>query len=134
MADNIAGAIVIGAGLSGLQAALDLNAAGKNAVVLEARARVGGKTHSCERPDGKGIQELGAAWVNDTNQSHVWEYCKQFQLTPVVQNIVGSVACEDLDGRCHAFPFGELPKVSFESCMAVVILISSSSVRLTLRI
>jgi monoamine oxidase len=113
MAGEPADAIIVGAGLSGLQSALDLHAAGKNFIVLEARDRVGGKTYSCARPDGKGIQELGAAWVNDSNQSHVWEYCKQFQLTPLVQNIVGSVACEDGGGQCHMFPFGELPKVSF---------------------
>ena len=113
MAEEPADVIIVGAGLSGLQTALDLHAAGKHVIILEARDRVGGKTYSCSRPDGKGIQELGAAWVNDTNQSHMWEYCKRFQLTPVKQNIVGSVACEDADGECHMFPFGELPKVSY---------------------
>jgi phytoene dehydrogenase-like protein len=113
MAETVVDTLIVGAGLSGLQAALDLHAAGKHVVLIEARDRVGGKTNSCERPDGKGIQELGAAWVNDTNQSHVWEYCKRFQLTPVVQNIEGSVACEDTEGRCHTFPFGELPRVGW---------------------
>ncbi|KAH7134533.1 monoamine oxidase [Dactylonectria estremocensis] len=109
MAD-IADAVVVGAGLSGLQAALDLQKAGLSVVILEARDRVGGKTHSVQRPDGKGVQEMGAAWLNDTNQSHVWSYCQQFGLTPVVQNIVGLVASEDSNGDCHMFPFGEMPK------------------------
>lgn len=134
MAGEVADAIIVGAGLSGLQTALDLNAAGKKVVVLEARERVGGKTYSCERPDGKDIQELGAAWVNNTNQSHVWEYCKKFQLTPVVQNIVGSIACEDTNGQCHNFPFGELPRVGIAIPTAIPMLISSSSARSTLRI
>ncbi|ETN46280.1 uncharacterized protein HMPREF1541_00464 [Cyphellophora europaea CBS 101466] len=103
-------AIVVGAGLSGLQAALDLQKAGRSFLVLEARDRVGGKTRSVQRPDGKGVQELGAAWVNDTNQSLVWSYCQQFGLTSVVQNINGSVACEDEEGNCHLFPFGEMPR------------------------
>lgn len=101
--------IIIGAGLSGLQAALDLHSARRSFLVLEARSRVGGKTNSVERTDGRGIQELGAAWLNDTNQSHVWDYVKHFGLTPVVQNIDGLVAAEDADGKCHMFPFGELP-------------------------
>lgn len=104
--------VVVGGGLSGLQAALDIHRAGHSVVVLEARDRVGGKTHSIQRPDGKGIQEIGAAWLNDTNQSHVWKYVKQFGLTPVVQDIKGSVASEDENGECHFFPFGQLPKVS----------------------
>lgn len=111
MNQTVVDTLIIGAGLSGLQAALDLHAAGKRLILLEARDRIGGKTHSYDRADGKGIQELGAAWVNDTNQSHVWEYCKRFGLRPVVQNIDGQVACEDTDGQCHMFPFGELPKV-----------------------
>lgn len=115
MAEEAVDVCVVGAGLSGLQSALDLHAAGKHVVVLEARDRVGGKTYSRERPDGKGIQELGAAWVNDTNQSLIWEYCKNFKLTPVVQNITGSIACQDTDGNCHLFTFGELPKVIFET-------------------
>jgi monoamine oxidase len=110
MAD-IVDVIIIGAGLSGLQAALDLHEAGCSIVVLEARDRVGGKTNSVQREDGKGIQEIGAAWLNDTNQSHVWKYVLKFGLTPVIQNIEGLVASEDADGNCHMFPFGELPRV-----------------------
>ncbi|CAI6099638.1 unnamed protein product [Clonostachys chloroleuca] len=108
MAD-ILDVIVIGAGLSGLQAAIDIQDSGRPFVVLEARDRVGGKTNSMDRPDGKGRQELGAAWLNDTNQSHVWAWAKKFNLTPVFQNTQGSVASEDENGNCHLFPFNGLP-------------------------
>lgn len=103
---------IIGAGLSGLQAALDIQKSGRSCVILEARNRVGGKTLSTPRPDGKGLQELGPAWVNDTNQSHIWAYCEQFGLSPVVQNVKGKVAFEDTDGKTHMFPYGDLPNVS----------------------
>lgn len=105
--------IIVGAGLSGLEAAIQLQKAGRSFTILEARDRVGGKIWSVQRPDGKGVQEIGAAWINDSNQSHIWQYCKAFNLTPVVQNVEGSVASEDQDGNCHFFPFGGLPDVSF---------------------
>ncbi|KAI1848468.1 hypothetical protein JX265_008750 [Neoarthrinium moseri] len=101
--------LIIGAGLSGLQAALDVHDAGHSFTIIEARDRVGGKTYSVSRPDGKGLQEMGAAWTNDTNQSMYWSYCQKFGLTPVVQNIKGTVACEDTDGKCHHFNYGGLP-------------------------
>ncbi|PNS21537.1 hypothetical protein CAC42_896 [Sphaceloma murrayae] len=103
-------ALVIGAGLSGLQTALDIHRQGRSVIILEARDRVGGKTWSVPRLDGLGIQESGAAWINDTNQSHVWGYCQRFGLSTVVQNVQGQVACEDERGNCHFFPFGELPR------------------------
>lgn len=111
MKDSIFDVIIVGAGLSGLQAGLDLHEAGRSIIILEARDRVGGKTNSVQREDGKGMIELGAAWLNDSNQSHVWSYVQKFRLTPVLQNIEGSVASEDADGNCHMFPFGELPRV-----------------------
>ncbi|KAF4548380.1 Flavin containing amine oxidoreductase-like protein 3 [Elsinoe fawcettii] len=107
---KVVDAVIIGAGLSGLQAAVDLQEAGRSFIILEARDRIGGKTWSVPRKDGKGLQESGAAWINDTNQSHVWQWVQRFGLSTVVQNVTGDVACEDEEGNCHFFPFGGLPK------------------------
>lgn len=52
--------IVVGAGTAGLVAADALTRAGKTAIVLEARDRVGGRAHSIETPHGP--VELGATW------------------------------------------------------------------------
>src|SRR5918998_583274 len=57
-----ADAVVVGAGLAGLTAARDLDAAGVSVVVLEARDRVGGRT--LNEPIGGGkVVEVGGQWV-----------------------------------------------------------------------
>lgn len=99
--------VVVGAGLSGLQAAYDLQKAGLRTVVLEARDRVGGKTWTVQTANGKGAIDLGGTWINDTNQSKMWELGQKFGMEYIVQNIKGDCTLQD-HGR---FPFGELPPV-----------------------
>jgi monoamine oxidase len=54
--------VVVGAGLAGLTAARDLQAAGRSVVVLEARDRVGGRLLNHTFGDGT-IVELGGQWI-----------------------------------------------------------------------
>lgn len=56
--------IVIGAGASGLMAALQLSRAGKKVQVLEARERVGGRIHTVPSATGAGVIELGAEFIH----------------------------------------------------------------------
>jgi monoamine oxidase len=58
---------VVGAGLAGLTAARRLIEAGLEAVVLEARDRVGGRTLNHEIGDGK-VVEVGGQWVGPTQR------------------------------------------------------------------
>lgn len=107
--------VVIGAGLSGLKAAIDVQAAGLSCVVLEARDRVGGKTWSIHS-EGKAVGvDVGAAWINDTNQSKIWELTKRLGLKTVIQNTEGSVIQEDLDGSTSLYPYGGVPEVRDQS-------------------
>ena len=97
--------VVVGAGLSGLQAAHDIQKSGRSCIILEARDRIGGKTHSISQAHGRGIIEAGAAWINDTNQSEV------SSLDLVVQNTVGDSILHDPGSTSHRFPNGQLPQV-----------------------
>lgn len=106
--------VVVGAGLSGLQAAVNVQEAGYDCVVVEARDRVGGKTLSRDIACGK--QDVGAAWINDTNQSKMWELVKKFGLETVEQNTNGECVFQDpADGKFSTFPYGGIPQRSAES-------------------
>lgn len=104
--------VVIGAGLSGLQAALGLQAEGLSILVVEARSRVGGKSWSVPLASGRGCVELGGAWINDTNQHRMFSYAQRFGLELVKQNVDGDCVMDGIGGALHRFPYGESPRVS----------------------
>lgn len=56
--------VVLGAGIAGLAAAERLAAAGRRVVVLEARARIGGRIHTVDDPGLNLPVELGAEFVH----------------------------------------------------------------------
>lgn len=56
--------IVIGAGISGLKATIELTKAGISTTVIEARDRVGGRLHS-ETTKGGHVIDIGASWFHD---------------------------------------------------------------------
>ncbi|KAF2173737.1 hypothetical protein M409DRAFT_62012 [Zasmidium cellare ATCC 36951] len=100
--------VIIGAGLAGLTAAADIIKAGLSCVVLEARNRVGGRTWTTTLKDG-GNTDLGAAWINDTNQSRMIELARRFGLELIEQNTSGKCVLQTEDGSIEHFPYGELP-------------------------
>ncbi|KAJ9130767.1 Amine oxidase [Pleurostoma richardsiae] len=100
--------VVVGAGLSGLQAGYDVQKAGFSCVVVEARDRVGGKTWTVPVNGGKGAMDVGAAWINSVNQSRMWALAQRFGLETVEQNVRGDAMSHEV-GR---FSYGALPKFS----------------------
>ncbi len=56
---------VVGAGIAGLVAARDVDAAGQDVVILEARDRVGGRVLNHRLRDGT-VVELGGQWIGPT--------------------------------------------------------------------
>ncbi|AFV90642.1 FAD-dependent oxidoreductase [Acidipropionibacterium acidipropionici] len=59
--------IIVGAGLSGLTAATDLVAQGRDILVLEARDRVGGRVENAGLAGGE-VVELGGQWVSEAHE------------------------------------------------------------------
>lgn len=105
--------VVVGGGLSGLQAGYSCQEAGLSALVLEARNRVGGKTWSAPGAKGKGYIELGGAWINDTNQSHMYELARKMKLDLLQQRTTGDCVLHDVDGSLSRFVYGDSPGVCF---------------------
>ncbi|KAE8156553.1 hypothetical protein BDV40DRAFT_305963 [Aspergillus tamarii] len=101
--------VVVGAGLSGLKAAWEVQKAGSSCVVVQVRDRVGGKTYSVD-PLGDGRKvDLGGAWINDTNQSEIYKLAQTLKLELVVQRSDGDVIFEDLDGGLRRAGNGLMP-------------------------
>lgn len=100
--------VVVGAGLAGLTAAGHVVKAGYSCIILEARDRVGGRTWSQPHSTG-GVIDVGAAWINDTNQSRMISLARAFNLDLITQNTSGTIVLEDFDRSLKHFPYGELP-------------------------
>ena len=95
--------VVIGAGVAGLTAARLLARAGQRVVVLEARDRIGGRTHSLR--EGGVVTDLGASWIHGIEDSRVHDVVRAFGM-PTAELTVGSF---QPDGRPIAYhdPSGE---------------------------
>ncbi|KNG89605.1 flavin-containing amine oxidase [Aspergillus nomiae NRRL 13137] len=106
--------VIIGAGLSGLQAAYSAKNAGLKVVVVEARNRVGGKVWTVPLASGRGYADLGAAWINDELQKRVTAYARQFGLKTTKQRLEGKAVMQLSGDERFEFPFGITPEFSPE--------------------
>jgi monoamine oxidase len=73
--------VVVGAGLAGLTAAVDLRDAGWDVVVLEARNRVGGRVHTLRDPFTGGLHAEGGGESIDDNHGSIRALVKRFGLS-----------------------------------------------------
>lgn len=80
--------IIVGAGVAGLTAARQLQQAGRRVLVLEARDRIGGRTHTLLSPDGR-ITDLGASWIHGIADGPVYDIANSFGM-PMREYTVGS--------------------------------------------
>ncbi len=94
-----------GRGLSGLRAAVGIHESGHSVIVLEAKDRVGGKTLSMDASALGGRIDLGAAWLNDTNQSEMHSLAKKFGYRLITQRDTGLKLQQRPDGSIVGKPF-----------------------------
>ena len=72
--------VIIGAGLSGLSAALKLQQADWSVTILEARPRTGGRVFSYSFPQQKNLVcELGGEWIGASHE-RIQALCRQFEI------------------------------------------------------
>ena len=72
--------LVIGAGLAGLSCAYELDRAGYNVMILEAKSHPGGRVRTYRDSFADNLYaEMGAEYV-DSSDEYVQQYCKQFNL------------------------------------------------------
>lgn len=83
LAAEKASVIVIGAGLSGLNAAMLLKEAGADVIVLEAGSRVGGRVCTVETADGP--IDLGASQIG-RSYARVLDACRKFDLKTIPED------------------------------------------------
>jgi monoamine oxidase len=93
--------VIVGAGLSGLRAASQIRDAGLSYVVVEAMNRPGGKVLSASvsvNGSEDAAVELGAAWINDSSQSKIYELALEYGIDLVKQPVQGLSLEEDASG------------------------------------
>ncbi|KAI8187123.1 putative flavin-containing monoamine oxidase A [Colletotrichum sp. SAR 10_86] len=101
--------VIVGAGLSGLRAAVDIHNCGLSYVVLEAMDRVGGKTLSVAASPQGGVVDVGAAWVNDTSQVEMYRLAKEFGFELIEQTATGLNLYQDSKQETVSFPYSGMP-------------------------
>lgn len=83
--------LVLGAGLAGLAAAYELNRAGFQITVLEARSRPGGRVTTYRDPFADGLYaEMGAEYV-DAADEYDHKYCKEFGLKVMTAKLYDAI-------------------------------------------
>ncbi len=71
--------IIIGAGMSGASAANALVAKGYTVTMVEARDRIGGRTHTDRTSLSKSV-DLGAGWIHEAVGNPITNLCKKYNI------------------------------------------------------
>ena len=100
--------IVVGAGLSGLQTAYELQQSGISCLVLEAQDRLGGRLRSVPCAGGRGVADFGGAWIDAASQPRTVNLVRGLGIEMVEENVKGESVLQG-SGK---YKFGEVPNVS----------------------
>lgn len=102
--------IILGAGLAGLTLAHQLKKRGLNALILEARDRIGGRIHTIEH--GGTTLELGATWFADKHANLV-NLLNEFGIQKVDQTYGEYGIYELADGEKQFFEMPPQPEATY---------------------
>ena len=91
--------VVVGSGLTGATIARFLSDAGRDVVVLEKRAHLGGNVHDHKHPSGVRIHTYGPHYFR-TGSEEIWEYVNRFAEFYKYEAVVKS----QVDGRIENWP------------------------------
>ena len=90
--ENHVDTLVIGAGIAGIAAARTLREAQRSYLVLEARERIGGRTHT-EHALGAPV-DLGAAWIHGPSANPLHHWAREFGITMSRMDLIDHEASE----------------------------------------
>jgi monoamine oxidase len=117
--------IIIGAGLSGLTAAYELKKAGIQALILEARNRLGGRIFSLQGPI-----EMGATWFGPQHR-HLIYLLNELNFKSFPQFVNGKVCFDPGENKISQqfdYPLNQAPSFRIEGGSSVLIKILANSI------
>lgn len=101
--DSTKRVLVLGAGLAGLAAAYELDKAGYEVTVLEARSRPGGRVRTYRDPFADGLYaEMGAEYV-DGQDALARKYCQEFGLKIMTAKLYDGIFVRNKRFRMDSF-------------------------------
>ncbi|KAK1759897.1 flavin-containing amine [Echria macrotheca] len=105
---NDADVVVVGAGLSGLRAALELHRSGVSVIVLESHKHVGGRLRffDVDLHGSTAKHDVSAAWLNNTTHSEMFSLAKTFGFDLINQYVSGRFLHQKKYGSVVSYPLG----------------------------